>query len=206
MPVTSPARLQFGTYYHIYNRGNNREDIFFEDRNYRHFLQLYGKYIEPVADTYAYCLLPNHFHLLVRIKAAEEQKTLRVSGTLRVSKVLKPSQQFANLFNAYAKSVNAAYGRTGSLFQNPFGRKPVDTDSYFVWLITYIHQNPQKHGTVDDYRAWTYSSYEAHLSGKPTRLMREDVLAWFGGVRAYRTHHQRQGLEQQLGSLVSDDG
>jgi len=63
-----PIPLQYGLYYHIYNRGNNRENIFLEERNYRYFLQLYLKYIEPIAWTFAYCLLRNHFHFLVRIK------------------------------------------------------------------------------------------------------------------------------------------
>jgi REP element-mobilizing transposase RayT len=206
--MTSQSPLQYGTTYHIYNRGNNHESVFFEDRNYRYFLQLYAKYIEAAADTYSYCLLPNHFHFLVRIKSVEEQRqrardeTLRVSETLRV---LKPSQQFGNLFNAYTKAINKAYERTGSLFQNPFGRKPVDSDVYFVWLITYIHQNPQKHGMVDDFRTWTYSSYHAHRSDKPTRLKREDVLAWFGGVEAFQAYHQQQVAERQLAHLMPDD-
>ena len=66
--MPQPVPLQYGKYYHIFTRGNNREDIFLEERNYRHFLQLYAKHIMPIADTYAYCLLRNHFHLLVRIK------------------------------------------------------------------------------------------------------------------------------------------
>ncbi|MBN1976347.1 MAG: hypothetical protein JW918_03000, partial [Anaerolineae bacterium] len=60
--------LEHGQYYHIYNRGNNGENIFIEERNYSYFLGLYAKYIEPIADTFAYVLLRNHFHLLVRIK------------------------------------------------------------------------------------------------------------------------------------------
>ena len=54
--------LQLGKYYHIYNRGNNREDLFIDERNYHYFMRLYTKYIQPIADTYAYCLLCNHFH------------------------------------------------------------------------------------------------------------------------------------------------
>ncbi|GMQ79471.1 MAG: hypothetical protein BMS9Abin02_2068 [Anaerolineae bacterium] len=71
MPMLEP--LQYGQYYHIYNRGNNREILFREQRNYPYFLKLYVKYIEPVAETYAYCLMSNHFHLMVRIKTVEEQ-------------------------------------------------------------------------------------------------------------------------------------
>ncbi|MBE9507489.1 MAG: hypothetical protein IMY86_05515, partial [Chloroflexi bacterium] len=84
--MSKPVPLQYGGYYHIYNRGNNREDIFVEERNYLHFLRLYAKYIGPVADTYAYCLLRNHFHFLVRIKTVGEQETLGVSETPRVLK------------------------------------------------------------------------------------------------------------------------
>ena len=71
-----------GQYFHIYNRGNNGEDIFLEARNYAYFLKLYQKYICPIADTYAYCLLKNHFHFLIRIK---DFQTRRVLKTLRVS-------------------------------------------------------------------------------------------------------------------------
>jgi len=73
--MSKPTPLQYGRYYHIYNRGNNRENIFIDGRNYSHFLKLYTRYVEPVADTYAYCLLRNHFHFLVRIKTVEEQET-----------------------------------------------------------------------------------------------------------------------------------
>jgi len=206
--MAKPAPLQYGQYYHIYNRGNNRADIFYEERNYGYFLKLYAKYVEPVADTYAYCLLRNHFHLLVRVKTVEEQETLRVSETLRVLEAFKPkspSQQFGNLFNAYAKAINKAYQRSGSLFENPFGRIPVTSDAYFVQLIAYIHQNPQKHGFVDDFRDWPYSSYQAMLSEKPTRLKRDEVLAWFNGMAAFQASHQGMMNERQIASLVPED-
>ena len=81
--MTSPPHLLYDTYYHIYNRGVNGEDIFVEERNYDLFLRLFEKHLTPVADLFAYCLLRNHFHLSVRIKSEEEilesRKTLRVS-------------------------------------------------------------------------------------------------------------------------------
>ena len=95
---------------------------------------------------------------------------------------MNPSQQFGNLFNAYAKAINKAYRRTGSLFENPFGRIPVTSDAYFGRLVAYIHQNPQKHRFVDDFRAWPYSSYQAFLSQQATHLKRDEVLAWFQEV------------------------
>ena len=64
--------IEEGYFYHIYNRGNNSEKIFFSEENYAYFLKLLTKYIFPVADIYAYCLLNNHFHILVRIKEKNE--------------------------------------------------------------------------------------------------------------------------------------
>ena len=138
--MTSSSSLQFDTIYHIYNRGNNREDIFIEERNYHYFFKLYPKYIIPKSETYAYCLLRNHFRLLVRIKSEEEIhafiKTFRVSETRKVS---TPSRQFGNLFNACTKAFNKAYSRRGSLFEKPLHRKPVTEEDYFTSLATYIY-------------------------------------------------------------------
>ena len=95
--MSTETRLLLGHYYHIYHRGNNREIIFREERNYRYFLKRYAKYIEPVAFTYAYCLLSNHFHLAIRVKTEDEQfawwrrQTSEVSETSEVFKPLDPS-------------------------------------------------------------------------------------------------------------------
>jgi REP element-mobilizing transposase RayT len=195
--MSNPTPLQRGRFYHIYNRGVNREDIFRAKRNYRYFLQLYARHVAPVTDTYAYCLLRNHFHFLLRIKDEEE-----VKGTPGLK---RPSQHFSNLFNAYAKAFNKAHDRTGSLFQRPFGRLEVTSDSYFAWLVVYIHYNSQRHGFVDDFRDWPYSSYHAHLSSKPTQLKREVVLSWFDGSRGFAMAHEATVDTQLLAPLVSED-
>ncbi|WP_244140763.1 hypothetical protein [Kaistella flava (ex Peng et al. 2021)] len=65
-------KIEFGRFYHIFNRGNNSQDIFFEEENYSYFLKLLAKYIIPTAEIYCYCLLRNHFHLLIRIKDVED--------------------------------------------------------------------------------------------------------------------------------------
>jgi REP element-mobilizing transposase RayT len=193
--MTSPSPLLYNTYYHIYNRGNNRENIFIQERNFHHFFNLYGKYIEPVTETFAYCLLRNHFHLLVKIKSEEE-----ITETRNAEKPLEadyPSKQFSDFFNAYSKAINAAYGRTGSLFQHPFGRVMVTSDRQFWNVIAYIHQNPQKHKFVDDFRDWKWSSYGVMLSEKPTKLNRSGVLDWFGGRDRYLELHKEWVTEAQ---------
>ncbi len=206
--MTSPSPLLYDTYYHIYNRGNNRENIFIQERNYEYFLNLYFKYIDPIAETFAYCLLRNHFHVLLRTRAEEEiTETLKVSSVTR-----KPlgseqylSQQFSNFFNAYAKAINKAYGRTGSLFQHPFGRVPVTTDRQFWNVIAYIHQNPQKHGFVKDFREWKWSSYGIILVEKPTKLRRDVVLDWFGGKESYLDMHQQWISDANAKWFAEDD-
>jgi len=196
--MSKPTALRCGGYYHIFNRGNNRETIFCEQRNYFYFLKLYEKYIPLVADTFAYCLLPNHFHLLVRGKTGEEKVT---SGL----KVKNPSQQFGNLFNAYTKAFNKVYQRTGSLFVKPFKRIEVTSDAYFRRLIACIHQNPQHHGLIDNFQLWPYSSYQTILSHKPTHIHREDVLTWFGDGKVYQAYHQEVETVRQLEGVVPED-
>jgi putative transposase len=195
--------LQLDNYYHIYNRGNNRQDLFFEDRNYHYFLQLYEHHVHPIADTFAYCLMPNHFHLLVRIKSEEELKTSQVLETCEVSS--KPSQHFSNLFNAYAKAINKAYQRTGSLFEKRFGRIQVTSDAYFCSLVFYIHFNPQKHELVDDFRCWPWSSYNTLCTTDVTTLKHDDVLDWFGGVGGFQSFHRSLTDESAIGAFIDED-
>jgi len=197
--MTKPAPLMYGHGYHIFNRGTNGENLFREPRNYQHFLNLYTKHVHPIVETYAYCLLKNHFHLLVRIKSLEE-----IEGDPKgFGKPFgSPSQQFGNLFNAYTKAINKAYHRTGSLFEHPFHRVKVSNDGQFLRLVTYIHRNPQKHGFVDDFQDWPHTSYHTMTSQQPTRLERDAVLAWFDGVDAFMEAHQYEDEEDLTPSLV----
>ncbi len=106
-----------GNYYHIYNRGINSSDLFFENENYLHFLKLYDKYVSPIAETFAWCLLKNHFLLLVYIKEQNEIDSELLSySTVEKPKRIKASKQFSNLFNGYAQAINKRHHRTGSLF------------------------------------------------------------------------------------------
>ncbi len=176
--------IEKGKYYHIYNRGINGENIFKTEENYFFFLEKWAQYVSPVADTYAYCLLKNHFHFLIRIK--EEDVYIYKDNK---EKLAIPSQQFSNLFNSYAQSFNKVYERTGSLFESPFRRKEVDNPIYFYQLITYIHLNPQRHKFVEDYKVYPYSSYGALLSTKNTKLRREEVMSWFGDIDNFKKFH-----------------
>jgi putative transposase len=168
MNMANPAALCPGSYYHLFNRGTNRENIFPGLPWYSIFLQLFSYHVAPVVDTYAYCLLRNHFHFLIRVCTDEE--ILRRLGISRMDEKkvrLLPSRRFSNFFNSYAKKINLAYQRTGSLFQHPFRRVVVDTDRQLQTVFTYIHQNPQRHRLVSDYREWPFSSYHILHASAP---------------------------------------
>lgn len=226
--MSKPPPLQHGVTYHILARGNNRENIFIGADNYRYFMDKYVEHVVPMADTYAYCLLKNHFHLLVRIKTEEE--LLKTPSVLHANKTpsvfvaprdsmsnvvekhlgshisrATPSQTFANFLNAYAKAINQLYGRTGSLFQHPFGRIAVTTDNYLLNLIYYIHRNPQKHGFVSDFREYPYSSYPILASEKPTRLQRAQVIKWFNGREQFQAFHAARQDEKIILPLIGED-
>ena len=157
--------LQSGCYYHIFNQGNNKEDIFIEEENYDYFLKRIIKYICPVANIWSYCLLKNHFHLLIQTKVDISEK--------------KISLAFSNLFNSYSKSINKKYNRTGSLFRDRFRRKVINSEEYLRSLIVYINLNPVTHGFTNDIKTYKHSSYLAIISDKPTLLFRKDVIELF---------------------------
>jgi len=202
--------IECNAYYHIYNRGINGEAIFKKENNYVFFLLQYSKFIEPIANTYAYCLLSNHFHFLIKTKSAQEiiEDIDKLEGKEKwVSESIKPasfyiSNQFAKLFNSYTQSINKAENRTGSLFESPFRRVEVSSDSYFSHLIFYIHNNPQKHGFVADFRKYKHSSYSSHLTNLKTRLKRQDVLDWFGNKEQYQIFHSINHDEIEIEQLI----
>jgi REP element-mobilizing transposase RayT len=126
------------SFYHIYNCGNNKENIFIEEQNYDYFLKLAKKHLFKTSDILAYCLLKNHFHFLIKTKENSSSKEI--------------SQSFSNFFNSYSKSINKKYGRSGSLFKDRFSRIRLENEEYLKNLILYIHLNPTHHQFVADFR------------------------------------------------------
>jgi len=179
MQATQP--LQSGKYYHIYNRGINSDILFKEKINYEYFLNLYNEHIDPIAETYAWCLMKNHFHFLVRIKEYDEIKT---------EKKILPSQSFSNLFNAYTKAFNKRYHRHGTLFERSFRRKQINFDNYFQNVIIYIHNNPVHHKICKNPLEYPWSSYISCLSKKPTKLKRQEVISIFQDIENLRYCHE----------------
>lgn len=166
-------KINSETYYHIFNRGNNKQVIFFENDNYIFFLNQLKTHLLPYCEVYAYCLMPNHFHFFLKVN----DHTLFEKG-------------IKNFFISYSKAINKKYERVGSLFQGRYKASEVTTDSYYTTIITYIHQNPVIAGLVKNMDDYKYSSYPAYLSDKGTMLCKTEVLEWFGGLDAFIQHHK----------------
>ena len=154
------VRFQAGHYYHFYNRGVNRGRIFFGEENYLFCLRRLRHYFRPeLAEIVAYCLMPTHYHLLVRLQRADPGKSIM--------------QPFGV---SYTKAINRQERRAGPLFQGPFQAKHVDSLPYLLHLTRYIHLNPVKAGLVDDPADWPFSSYLEYVDRRPGTLPRPEVV------------------------------
>jgi len=195
-------KLEFGNYYHIYNRGINGTDLFREKTNYEHFLKLIDKYIIPIADIYAWILMKNHFHMLIRIR--NEEEFLVGAGGNPASVLKKPHLYFSHLFNSYTQAFNKKYRRHGSLFERPFRRIHVDDEEYLNNLVVYIHRNPFKSGWVNGISEYPWSSYNTLITEKPTILSRQVVINWFDDVANFKAVHSEEPEDNEINNLLFD--
>ncbi len=193
-------KLEEGGIYHIYNRGINGENLFKGQNDYFDFINKYDKYCSQVLETYAYSLLKNHFHFLVKVKENCFEPKKDGKGLFK----LNASKQLSHFFNSYAQSINFKHSRHGKLFEEPFRRKLVKNDIYFTSLIYYIHFNPQQHKFVRDFREWEFTSYNSILTDETSFLAKHQVLDWFGGRDQFIKAHCL-GLEiNELSNLMMD--
>ncbi|HAB53743.1 MAG TPA: transposase [Ignavibacteriales bacterium] len=177
--------------YHVYNRGNGKEQIFFNEGNYDYFLRQYHKYTADLLDTFAYCLLSNHFHLLLRPKVNDPDLI---------------SEQFRKFFIAYSMAINKQEKRKGNLFQRAFKRKIIEDEKYFYSAVYYIHSNPVHHGFVKDLTTYRFSSFNSLVGNKETKLCRNEVMEWFGGKKNFIEFHT--GIKKTYFSdnyIIEDD-
>jgi REP element-mobilizing transposase RayT len=290
------TKFETGCYYHVYNRTVDLKPMFKNEGNYLFFLRKYAEYLSGVIETHAYALLGNHFHLLIRVKSAddlllfqEQQQAAKMGENLampqnltthnlmqqnlmqqnsapqnltpqnsapqnsapqnltpqnltpqnlttfqKLSNLSTPnlntpnlstpnlntpnlntpninahdiiSHQFRKFFQSYSMAFNKQHNRIGTLFQTPFKRANIDNNDYLLRMVYYIHANPQKHGLIDDFRNWRWTSYHSFLSEKATILQREEVLTWFDGLEKFKIYHAFFHLQlQDVGKYELED-
>jgi len=159
--------LSEGYIYHVYNRGNNKQTLFFSREHYLHFLTLIQKNIYNCSDMLAWCLMPNHFHFLIY---ANQNSVAEINdGSF-------PRQQFSQgikqLLSSYTKGINKQKGGTGSLFQQKTKARCVNDgkQSYTDTAFYYIHQNPMKAGLVKRMEDWEFSSFRDYTALRNGKL------------------------------------
>ncbi|MBX2907901.1 MAG: hypothetical protein KF744_17785 [Taibaiella sp.] len=166
--------------YHVYNRGNNRQNIFLKERNYVYFLEKTRKYVAPVCDIFAYVLMPNHFHFLIH---ADERTEATIAKPTITRTAL--SEAFRLLLSSYSKGINKQEGWTGNLIQQKTKAKmvfeaEVNDLQYATSCFHYIHQNPLRAGLVSRMEDWHYSSYRDYAGLRngslPNRAMAVEKL------------------------------
>ncbi len=187
-------------YYHIYNRGNNRQSIFFEKENYLYFLRGIKKYLHPVVDILGYCLMPTHYHLLVRVKQTSE-----VLETSEVSTIISRAMQKLSI--SYTKAINKRFDRVGALFQGAFQAKIIKNDNQLQNLCIYIHINPVRDGLVDSPVDWPFSNYLDWLGERDGTLIDPDFIHHhFGTSEIYQAlvndHIQTRILPEDISMYV----
>ena len=184
--------------YHLFSRAVGSEKLFIEPKNYLFFLNKLKLHTSSVCSFYCYSLLPNHFHLMVRIHEEgiliqhfEEVKKKQYQADKHdISDFVM--ERFSNFLNSYTKSFNKVYNRKGALFIDYMKRSQVRCDEDFTAFVWYVHKNVVHHSLAKKIGEWTFDSYNTMLSEAPTVLLRQDILDWFGDKEAYIKFHQQE--------------
>ena len=198
--------LEPGNFYHIFNHAVGSEKLFKNDENYIYFLKKFKEYISPIASTFSYVLIPNHFHFLIEIRdrnliyeyhvnleLRKEFPKIKLEKELDLEKFVM--QQFSNFFNCYTKSFNKKHNRKGALFIDYLRRTLISDEEYLRNIVMYIHQNPIHHKIGNRLEDWKYSSYNSFLSQKSTILERDEVINWFGDLENFIVMHTTKNIE-----------
>lgn len=196
------------TFYHVYNHANGWDNLFETPEHYSIFLQKAIRFLHPVATLHAYCLMPNHFHLLIKIReefeminkiVENEDLSVLINMELRVKKLMKLksldpiyfiTQQFSNFFNSYAQILNKSTKRRGSLFQRSYKSIEVADEEYFRNVVRYIHRNPVHHNFTSRPEDWDRSSYNEYKYSREGVACQSEVLNLFGGLDNFIEFHE----------------
>ena len=162
-------------YFHIYNHAIGKELLFYKPENYKYFFKQYKNYLQNLVSTYAFCLLQNHFHMLIRSESENP-------GLI--------SEQFRKFFISYSMSINKQENRQGGLFERGFKRRIIEDETHLLNVTAYIHTNPVHHNITSGYKNYPYSSYRLFLSSQSSTIRKNEVLEWFGGLDSFIEFHE----------------
>ena len=211
--------LYEGEFYHVYNKTVGNEPLFPKHHNPDYFLQKWKEYLSPYLETYAYCLMGNHYHFLVRVKKIDDEllslieKEPTVAAKNFIQKKITYNtfliDQLKRFLTCYTASINVQENRDGALFKAKTRRVQQIGLNKVVDKICYIHHNPIHHQFSSRYENWKNSSYDTYLSNKWTLLMRKEGLELFdkvtGNQGSFISYHQKYKDNWQRQNISDDD-
>ncbi len=178
MPRMARRKTQTNIY-HVILRGNNKQIIFEDDKDYEEFLDVLMYYKRECGfELYAYCLMNNHVHLCI----GKEMDELEI--------IMKRIEV------KYVRWYNTKYDRCGHLFQERFKSEPVEEEKYFLTLIRYIHQNPIKSGLEGELGSYRWSSYQDYMTGDSEHIDLERILSYFGDLNKFQKYMKCKSEDQ----------
>jgi len=180
-------------FYHIFNHAVGKGNLFNNHDNYVFFLSKFDNYLSPIAKTFCYCLMPNHFHILIQIRDENTLRILSKNDDENFDFHKFVMQKFSNFLNSCAKAFNKQNNRKGALFLDFTRRIEIKDEFYFSKLINYIHQNPVHHQFCKFPEDWDYSPYNSIISiNKKSKLERNAIFDWFGGIEEFVAFHKKE--------------
>lgn len=169
-----PRFIFQNAFYHVLNRGINKQQIFFSPKDYLFFLkklkELKDKYDHSI---YAFCLMPNHFHISIQTRKVP------------ISKIM------SSLTTSYSMYFNRTFKHFGPVFQNRFKSILIENDSYFLKLSQYIYLNPVKAGIISDPLLYPFSSIQEAIGGKPLNILDSDIVRLIGETKGSQKEYKR---------------
>ena len=180
--MARPLRIEYpGAFYHVMNRGQSRRNIFLEDKGRQTFIDLLGDIARLwKVEIFAYCLMDNHYHLLLSTPAGALSRSMR------------------HLDGIYTQKFNRVHHRDGPLFRGRYKAILIDAEEYFLSVVRYIHKNPLGAGVVSDIDRYRWSSHWGYLNKKqcPHWLDTRSVLSRFGGLKEYQRFMHEENEEE----------
>ena len=174
-------------FYHVFNRGINKQQIFFSDDDYFFFLNklksLQKKYDHSI---YAFCLMPNHYHISIQTRKVP------------ISKII------SSLATSYSMYFNRTYSHLGPVFQNRFKSILIENDNYFLKLSQYIYLNPIKSGLATDPALYKFSSIREALGKEPINYLDQDITRLIGETLESRKEYEKfiyEGVSEDLAEI-----
>ena len=212
MNKTNQLPLEPNKVYHLFSHAVHNNDLYYSPENYAFFLRRWQHFSKGYFETYAFCLMPNHFHFCLKtLPQPQLDASSKLASSSDVDKIY--SKIINNFLSSYAQALNKHRQREGTLFRGRFKRLPIADREYFRDVICYIHHNPIHHFGVDNYSDWSFSSYNFFQHElKELSLKTDTVLSVFnqsGGFYEYHEAYRRQkrfwNIENRVREMLKDD-